>query len=332
MTIIVNGNKFEKYRYKDEKEFEEEINRNAKTLLGISSIYIDAKKKIDSRSLGATIPDGFLFDFSDPTDPQFYIVEVELSSHSFYSHIFPQITKFFAFYNDIKLQKSLVEKLFTLIDSDTNLKRQFRKFLGNIEIYKFITDSMELNQNILLVCDGSIPELDEIMETYTTTWGRMVKFIAIEKYFKGNEIVYSLSPDVEALQYIGGEDKVITKSPYTEDFHLEKKETITREIYEKIKKSARSLSPEVIFNPQKYYISIRLDKNIAYLVFRKKKIRFIAMIDEEQIREVIKNYPIITLSQGVQDFYNGPCATIDIENLNHIEEINELMRILINNY
>lgn len=29
------------------------------------SINIDAKKKIDSRSLGATIPDGFFFDFSD---------------------------------------------------------------------------------------------------------------------------------------------------------------------------------------------------------------------------------------------------------------------------
>jgi hypothetical protein len=71
---------------------------NSKSLFGQSSILIEAKKKIDNKALGGTIPDAFLFDLKDPDNPEFYLVEVELAKHSFYNHIFPQITKFFAFF------------------------------------------------------------------------------------------------------------------------------------------------------------------------------------------------------------------------------------------
>jgi len=39
--------------------------------------------------------------------------------------------------------------------------------------------------------------------------------------------------------------------------------------------------------------------------------------------------PVIPLSQGVQDFYNGPCAAIDIEELDYINEINEIIKLLV---
>ena len=79
MTIISNGRRFDLSKYKSEKEFEAEIVDSSKVLFGRATIYIDAKKKIESKTLGATVPDGFFFDFADPTDPQFYIVEVELA-------------------------------------------------------------------------------------------------------------------------------------------------------------------------------------------------------------------------------------------------------------
>jgi hypothetical protein len=47
------------------------------------------KKKIDNNSFGGVIPDGFLFDFLDKKNPEFYHVEVELAKHSFFGHIFP---------------------------------------------------------------------------------------------------------------------------------------------------------------------------------------------------------------------------------------------------
>ena len=95
MAIYFNGKTFEKKKYKLESDFERMIFKNASLFFGENTILIDTKTKISGGSLGNTIPDGFLFDFSDLSDIKFYIIEVELSDHSFYKHIFPQITKFF---------------------------------------------------------------------------------------------------------------------------------------------------------------------------------------------------------------------------------------------
>ena len=129
MAVIYNGKRYSLHKYATEKEFEEEIVLSSKLLFGINTIYINAKKKIESKSLGGVVPDGFFFDFSDINDPQFYIVEVELCTHSFFNHIFPQITKFFAFFKNNKLQKSLIDKLFSTINTDDGLKGEFKKYL-----------------------------------------------------------------------------------------------------------------------------------------------------------------------------------------------------------
>lgn len=334
MTIIASGRRFDLSRYKNEKEFEDDIRSYSKVLFGKAKIYIDAKKKIESKTLGATVPDGFFFDFSDSTDPQFYIVEIELSGHGFFDHIFPQITKFFAFFKNTGLRKSLVDKLFSIIDNDQQLKPEFKTYIGTAEIHKFLSDIVESSQNILLIVDGAITELPEIMDTYTDTWGKIVKPLEIRKYKSGNDVVYSVSPDVEALQYAETDEAPADReseadSPYTEDFHLADAPQSIQDIYDKIKQTALAIDGSVIFNPQKYYISIKSPKNIAFLKVRRKKIRFIAMISEARIREIVKTHTVVTLSQGVQDFYNGPCAAIDIPDTSNFAEIKELLRELI---
>ena len=156
MTIIGDGKRYQEVKQSLESEFEEEIVSASSTLFGANIVFINPKKKIESKSLGGVIPDGFVFDFNDANDPQFYIVEVELIKHSFFGHIFPQITKFFAFYRDTGLRKSLVDKLFSLIKEDDELRSQFKQFLGRREIYKFLSDVIDSSQNILLIADGSI--------------------------------------------------------------------------------------------------------------------------------------------------------------------------------
>jgi hypothetical protein len=79
------------------EEFEELIRLQSKLLFGGNTIFVSTKRKLAGLTLGATIPDGFLFDMSDVENPDFYLVEVELQKHDFHRHIFPQITKFFAF-------------------------------------------------------------------------------------------------------------------------------------------------------------------------------------------------------------------------------------------
>jgi hypothetical protein len=115
MILLRNGQKYVESKYQLEEDFEKDIVSSSPSIFGIESIYIDAKKKIGS-SLGNTVPDGFLFDMSDADNPEFYLVEAELETHDFFKHIFPQITKFFAFFKNSNRQKGLVEKLFTAIN------------------------------------------------------------------------------------------------------------------------------------------------------------------------------------------------------------------------
>jgi hypothetical protein len=159
MTIIGNGKRFIEVKHVTEKDFEEDILVTSQILFGKDTIFINAKKKIESKSLGGTIPDGFFFDFSDVSDPQFYIVEVEVTKHSFYNHVFPQITKFFAFFKNTKLRKELVDKLYKIIQEDGPLRSNFKKYLDRTEIYKYLSDVVESNQNILMIEDGDIVEL-----------------------------------------------------------------------------------------------------------------------------------------------------------------------------
>jgi len=107
-AIYMDGNRFTEAEFRFEKELEKIVRDNSRVLFGEKTILFDIKSMVDSRSLGSAIPDGFLFDFRDEENPEFYLVEVELEKHPFYKHIFPQITKFFAFFW-IKKTKSFIK-------------------------------------------------------------------------------------------------------------------------------------------------------------------------------------------------------------------------------
>jgi hypothetical protein len=95
MAVFYSDRRLPEIAFSLEKEFEDDVFGRSEMLFGKHSILIDTKTLLKGKLLGGTIPDGFLFDLSDLNDPQFYLVEVELAKHSFNSHIFPQITKFF---------------------------------------------------------------------------------------------------------------------------------------------------------------------------------------------------------------------------------------------
>jgi hypothetical protein len=53
------------------------------------------------------------------------------------------------------------------------------------------------------------------------------------------------------------------------------------------------------------------------------------MMPEERIRGIAKHYTVAPLSKGIQDFYNGPCAAVDIPNLLHEDELTNLITSLL---
>jgi len=152
-----------------------------------------------------------------------------LVKHSFFNHIFPQITKFFAFFKNPASQGKLIEKLYAIFENDEELRKELKSKIGKKEIFKFIKDTIENSQNILLIIDGEKKELPEITETYTDTWGKIVKVAILKEYRKdsGKENpIFTLSPDFENIENIdivsGNQDEQKDKkSVYTEQFHLE---------------------------------------------------------------------------------------------------------------
>lgn len=334
MVLFYEGKKLTEYQFKSEKEFESNVLDNSKLFFGNSSIYIDAKKKIDSKFLGSSIPDGFLFDLSDIDNPEFYIVEVELTDHDFYKHIFPQLTKFFSFLKNPQSVAELVDKIFNIVNSSTEYKRSFKSLIGKQELYKFIKDTIENSRNVLLILDGDKDELPEIMETYTDTWGSILTLLIIKKFKYKDDVIYSVFPDFKDIQYVDAESSNVKKSG-KKIFYLTEEEKVARTTKEaqkafySIKEALLKINNEIILNPQKYYLSVSFIRNIAFFKFRRSKIRLILMLPEELVRETIKNHPIVSLSASVQKFYNGPSCAIDIIDDKNIEEIIDAFKQLI---
>ena len=325
MAIYSNGNKLVQFKFKLEADFEREIVANSRTFFGKNTIYLDTKQKIKTQSLGGVIPDGFLIDFKDKDNPEFYIVEVELSKHSFYNHIFPQVTKFFAYYNNSNKQKNLANNLYELIENNENYKHDIKQFLEGKEIFKFISDLVEDSQNILLVIDDEKPELEEIMNTYSDTWGRMVKTIVIQKHLKDNDVIFSLNPEFEDIDYVQVDE---TKSDdtgeiieFTEEAFLKRRKTKIPDVYNKFKEKMLEFDDKIIFNPQKYYISLRKKKNLVFIKVRTKKIVLVIRREFEAISKEIQHHIVKELSGSVQKFWGGSCCGVVLVDSENMEEI-----------
>ena len=329
MGIFTKNRQLPEVAFELEKDFEEEISQNSKLLFGDKSIFLDTKTLLKGDLIGGTIPDGFLFDLSDRTDLQFYLVEVELAKHSFFRHIFPQITKFFAFFKNQKQCQELTSKLYKIIDSDKSLRNQFTKLLGGKEIFKFVNDVIENSQNILIVIDGEKREIAEMGETYTDTWGKKVKHIVLRKYSDGKDTVYHMEPDFEILEIVGDEKVADEQTSYDEAYHTDGISESMVAIYRQLKEKVLTINPNIIFNPTKSYISIKGVKNYAYIHIFKKRIRLNALLPEKKIRELVSKYTVRSLSVGVQKFWNGECAQIVIENPDGMDELFSVLESLI---
>lgn len=333
MVLYYQDKKLSEQQFQSEAEFENIIVENSKLFFGDSSIFIDTKRKIDSKFLGGTIPDGFLIDLSDIDNPEFYIVEVELANHDFYKHIFPQLTKFFSFFKNPQSVSELIEKIFSIINKEPSYKKRLKSLIKSQEIYKFLKDLIESSQNILLIIDGDKDELPEIMETYTDTWGSMVTLMLIKKFKYKDEIIYSVQPDFNDIQYGDAESSTLKRSNkvfyLTEEEKLNQTSQEAKEAYLKIKTELLQLNDEIIFNPQRYYLSVSFIRNIAFYKFRRKKIRLIIKLPIEEANKIISNHKLIPLSASVQKFYNGSSCAIDIHNSENIKEIINAFKILI---
>jgi predicted transport protein len=335
LSVYLDGQNIPQVIYNNEEDFETLIIENSVTIFGKTSIYIDVKHRLASSSLGITIPDGILLDLSDPDCPEFYLVEVELQTHDFFRHIFPQITKFFAFYQKPSEHLKLTERIFSIFKQDNEISNKLKSIIGSKEIYKFLKDTIENSHNILIIIDGPKPEFDEIMNTYMDTWGKMVKVQIVNHFKDENHNILTSNPPFQELELINPvatstEEGISETLQFTEEFHLKDINENVKDVYDRLKKTFLKIKNTIKFNPTRIYIGVYDTRNIAYIQFRKKKVHMIVLLPEKEVKSSIKSqyHEVRSLSEDAQRTWGGknPNCSVDIFDIKDFDEIEKLLQ------
>jgi len=162
MTILLkDGIKYLPYKYKDEDELEQLLIEHSEIIFGGDSV-IFPKRKIKARSGIGTIPDGFVVLINER---KWYILEVELASHPLYDHIVVQISKFNIAIKNQNTRKKLIDVFYDEIKNNIQIKHKL-EFNGiTKELYKFLSDIINGDPEVIIVIDERTGELDEVSQS-----------------------------------------------------------------------------------------------------------------------------------------------------------------------
>ncbi|MFZ2205498.1 MAG: DUF5655 domain-containing protein [Minisyncoccia bacterium] len=315
-------------KFKSKKEFEEIILQNGKVLFGDTTLLIETRVKTGIEFSGTYIPDAILFDFKDMGKPKCYLIETMLSKQDFYGHLFTRMTEFFKQISNKDLQTSFIEPICKIVNKNYHFKKKLKSFIGEEEVPEFINRVLTGKPPVLLITDDTIQELPEIMQVYIDTWGRLIKPIVLRKFSINRQTLCTIYPDFADIDK--GTDKVkekVLKS--TEEDHLKDVSDVILDIYSQIKTELMKADELVQFNPKQYYISIRKNKNLAFMSIGRKRISLVVVNPEAETRKNIKHHEIKTLTEKVQKFWNGPSCTIIIDNAEKLNEVINLLKKLI---
>lgn len=125
--LIIDDRKFVLTKFDTEDELESVVVANAEYIFGPSSIYLP-KSLIRTPDGTGTIPDGYAIDLDGR---RWYIVEAEVSQHSVWSHIAPQVAKQIIAANNPVTKQKLVEIVIDRVRDDESLQDKFAE--QNIE-------------------------------------------------------------------------------------------------------------------------------------------------------------------------------------------------------
>lgn len=160
--IILKEKKFISANFANEREIEKVVEANAEYIFGPDSIYLP-KMLIKSPDGIGTIPDGFAIDLASR---QWYIVEAELSSHSVWNHIAPQVAKQIIAASQPATRAVLIELVVNLIKTDDELAEKIDELkIEAIDIRQVLTEIFEKKPIVGLPIDAVSLDLKEWAQT-----------------------------------------------------------------------------------------------------------------------------------------------------------------------
>lgn len=166
--LEMNGRIFLPHEYKNEAELQSYVERNFRNIFGKDAVWFSGKrigaKRGEKGARGK--PDGFVVNLQDR---RWSIIEVELARHSLYDHIHPQVSKFAVAWK--KHRKNLVDNLFTELEESDSMVEDFMTN-GIKDHYKFISDLIDKQPDLVIVIDEYTEELDDLRDIlkFETSW------------------------------------------------------------------------------------------------------------------------------------------------------------------
>jgi hypothetical protein len=180
--LVVDGVEYNYYFTSSEDDLEDYIEINAKRIFGNDSLYFSVKKKLKSLSGIGSIPDAYAIDI---VQSQWYLVEVELSTHPIFEHIVPQLNKFVQGIKTPRSRKDIVEVLYNEIRNDPITEAYVRTTLGSGEIYRFLSTTIDKSPVLVVIIDNKTRELEEACNSIPINEKRILEFKIYERVDAG---------------------------------------------------------------------------------------------------------------------------------------------------
>jgi hypothetical protein len=251
--LLIDGIKYHLFVPENEIDLEQYVENNYRHIFGQDSIYLP-KKKIKSKAGIGVIPDAFVIYFNPK--PSWCVLEVELSSHPLYEHIFPQVTKFKRAVEDNTCKKNLTRFFYESITEDPMLEAGFKHKIGSGEIYKSISDMIEEKKPLfVVVIDKNTDELEEVILDFNDKV-RIIEFKTYQREGAEGVVAFSFQSVVTSYpqKNIPNSVQSLESGEYKRGqlgkaiYNLFDNKGIDNVSYEECEKLALSIKPDSKFN------------------------------------------------------------------------------------
>jgi hypothetical protein len=174
--LLKDGIKYLPRKVKEE-ELEDTVFRLSKHIFGDGTLIFPGRR-IGERLKGKWakgIPDGFLIDIRNK---QWYIIEIELSSHDPDTHIIPQLNRFSKAYKDHESLTRLKDEFTAHIRNNIILLDAMRRFCSGTNEFEFVSKVLDKVPALLIIADEITTNLREACDNLIFS----KRFISLEIY------------------------------------------------------------------------------------------------------------------------------------------------------
>jgi predicted transport protein len=292
--------------YRLEAELEELAVQCKDVLFGKDALYLDIKTMITSLAKNSRKPDGYLITRTNTSDAMLWIVEYELSHHDVGSHVSGQLHGFIKAMENEVTKKNLRDAIFNEIDRNPDYRKKIEAIMSpsfNDSVRYFIEKIIERRFGLIVVIDRRLPELQEEVENISESRkveSRILEFITFENKEKGKEDIVFLMDTLDQSNMIESPSIQRAMERGNEDYHLQKCDEATKNLYNLIEDGIRRLDAGIVKKPRPDYIGFWKNNRIFSAIrIRRSKLTVALKVRPDSINDarVKRHYDREDMSQ-----------------------------------